>query len=210
MRITVITDSSSWMNPYSENLAEMLRSRGANVNLVCSKNDIKKGDILFLLSCFQLVNKEVLDLNKHNIVVHASALPQGKGWSPTTWQILEDKDVIPLTLFEASEKMDSGNIYFRDMISLKGNELLPEIRAILGKKIVDMCVCFFENHNNSVGQKQIGEESFYRRRKPEDSALDIDKTIRDQFNLLRVVDNDRYPAYFEIFGRKYVIKIYGE
>ena len=210
MQVTIITDISSWMNPYSGILADKLKGKGAVVSLVSSKSDIQKGDILFLLSCFQIIERRILDLNQYNIVVHASALPQGKGWSPTTWQILEGKNTIPLTLFDATEEMDAGNIYFRDMISLKGNELLPEIRAILGKKIVDMCMFFFDNHNNSVAQKQIGEESFYRRRRPEDSALDINKTIREQFNLLRAVDNDRYPAYFEMFGRKYTIKIYGE
>jgi hypothetical protein len=37
--------------------------------------------------------------------------------------------------------------------------------------------------------------------------LNLDLTLREQFNLLRVVDNERYPAYFELNGIKYVIKI---
>ena len=31
-----------------------------------------------------------------------------------------------------------------------------------------------------------------------------------QFNLLRVVDNERYPAFFELDGRRYTIQISGE
>jgi methionyl-tRNA formyltransferase len=30
--------------------------------------------------------------------VHESALPQGQGWSPMTWQILEGASPIPVTL----------------------------------------------------------------------------------------------------------------
>ena len=36
----------------------------------------------------------------------------------------------------------------------------------------------------------------------------INKSIKDQFNLLRIVDDERYPAFFEIDGSKYFIKIY--
>ena len=42
-----------------------------------------------MLSCGQIINKEVLQRNRNNLVVHAGALPKGKGWSPLTWQILE-------------------------------------------------------------------------------------------------------------------------
>ena len=43
----------------------------------------------------------------------------------------------------------------------------------------------------SAGQPtiQTGEESFYSRRWLSDSRLDVNKTIVEQFNLLRVVDN---------------------
>ena len=39
------------------------------------------------------------------------------------------------------------------------------------------------------------------------NKLDIDKTIRDQFQLLRIVDNEKYPAYFELNGCKYILRI---
>lgn len=75
MRVTIITDKSSWMNTYSEMLASSLREEGASVNFVSSKEEIQNGDILFLLSCFQLIESDFLRKNRHNIVVHASVLP---------------------------------------------------------------------------------------------------------------------------------------
>ena len=52
--------------------------------------------------------------------------------------------------------------------------------------------------------------TFYRKRTPSDSCLDINKSINEQFNLLRVVDNERYPAFFKKNNIKYVVKIYKE
>lgn len=210
LKISILTDSSSWMNTYNKILMDSLKEVGCEVSLISSKHDIREGDIAFFLSCFDIIGKEYLQKNNHNIVVHASNLPQGKGWSPMTWQILEGKNEIPLSLFEATEKVDSGDIYLRDKIILKGTELISEWQEIMGKKIVDMCLHFVEDYPNIITKKikQEGVETFYPQRTPKNSQLDINKTIKDQFNLLRVVDNEKYPAFFEINGKVYLLKIY--
>jgi methionyl-tRNA formyltransferase len=207
--ITVLTDKSSWMMRYSEVLVERLKTLGHQSGLIHSKDELPKGDIAFFLSCFEIVPKKYLFLNKNNIIVHESNLPQGKGWSPMTWQILEGKNDIPIMLFEASEKADAGDIYMQDVIRLCGDELVEEWREKLGKKTCEMCIRFIQNYDfNLSSQKQYGDSTYYRKRTPEDSELDIDKSIMDQFNLLRVVDNEKYPAFFIYNGRKYIIKIY--
>ena len=56
-------------------------------------------------------------------------------------------------------------------------------------------------------KKQKGDASYYKRRTAIDSQLDPYKTIADQFNLLRVVDNIRYPAFFNYNDCDYIIEI---
>jgi len=56
-------------------------------------------------------------------------------------------------------------------------------------------------------REQSGDESFYPRRRPDDSRLDPSRTLAEQFRLLRVVDNDRYPAFFEWRGSMYTLRI---
>ncbi|MDR2645775.1 MAG: hypothetical protein LBC04_01160 [Holosporaceae bacterium] len=87
-----------------------------------------------------MIGREYLALHKHNIVVHESLLPYGKGWSPVTWQILEGKGIIPFVLFEAVEEMDAGVVYIRDEIHLDGTELVEEIREKQGNKTIEMCM----------------------------------------------------------------------
>ena len=70
-----------------------------------------------------------------------------------------------------------------------------------------MCLDFVKNYETINPHKQTGDESVYPRRTPKDSELDINKTIKEQFNLLRIVDNEKYPAFFEIGGKRYEIKI---
>lgn len=209
LSITILSDKKSWINAYIPNLISEFILIGHTVVWEHNVSQIKKGDIAFYLSCGQIVPANILSRNKHNLVVHESALPQGKGWSPLTWQILESKNEISITLFDAKESVDSGKIYIQDIMQFNGTELIEELRQKQAEYTIKMCVSFVEDYPGitSRGKEQSGRSSYYKKRKPEDSKLDVDKTIREQFNLLRVVDNERYPAYFELNGMRYMVKI---
>ena len=43
--------------------------------------------------------------------------------------------------------------------------------------------------------------------KLENNKININRSILLQFNLLRVSDYKNYPAYYKIYGKKYLLKI---
>ena len=207
MRIQLLVDNkASWMVPYAEQLCSRLEEMKHEARLIFLHDEVLEGDILCLLSCEKVFKK--LSLNKFNLVVHESNLPQGKGWSPVTWQVLEGKNTIPVTLFEAAASIDSGQIYSQANISLDGTELLKEIKHQQGLVTQSLILNFIERLPNIQGRPQSGHESFYPRRNLDDSRLDIHKSLYDQFDLLRVCDNERYPAHFTMRNEEYVLKIY--
>lgn len=208
MKITILTDNpNSWIIPYVEELKKEL-SENHILHHVYSISDVIGGDVMLILSCENILKKEFLQLHKSNVVVHPSKVPQGKGWSPLAWQVLEGLNKIPVSLFEAIESVDAGDVYIVDYIELKGHELNDEIKhkqGLLTKKIIKQ---YINEFNTIKGIPQSGEESFYPRRKQKENELDINKTILEQFNLLRIVDNERYPAHFYVGNKKYILKIH--
>lgn len=198
--VTICVDTPGWFDPFAERLAEQTGAK-----LVRSTSDVPEGDVAFYLSCCKLTPPGILARNACNIVVHASALPEGRGFSPLVWQVLEGRNEIPISMIHASDEADTGNIVMRDTLVFKGHELNGEMRTRLGEKIVEMCLAFLADP--STGEPQQGEPSWYPRRRPADSRLDPDKTIAQQFDLLRVVDNERYPAFFEHRGHRYKLLI---
>ena len=206
MKIAVLTSPDQWFIPYAEKLVYDL----PNAKLFCEHESIDKSfDLVLILSYHRIITQKYLSLHKHNIVIHASDLPKGKGWSPMFWQIVEGKNEIPFSMFEADQGIDSGNIYLKKFMQLNGYELNKELRDKQAKFIINMCIDFINNYDaykNATPQES--EESQYSKRTPENSKLDINKTINEQFNLLRIVDNDEYPAFFYLDKKKYVIKIY--
>ncbi|WP_457601072.1 formyltransferase family protein [Hydrogenivirga sp.] len=210
-KVAVLTSRESWFLKYAEGFTKYLNWFGYRADLFTDHNDIKQYyDVLFILSYFKKVPQDVLNKNKYNLVVHESDLPKGRGWSPLFWQILEGRNRIPIVLIEASEEIDAGDIYIKDYVELTGSELHDEIRRIQAEKTIELCIRFLRNYKNIKPMKQIGEPTYYRRRTPTDSELNIDKSIKEQFNLLRIVNNEEYPAFFRINGIKYILKIYRE
>ena len=208
-RITLLSDRGSWLNPYLPDLIYSLWQRGHAVRWIHSPADLVAGDVCLLLSCSRLLKDEQLEMHKHNLVVHESALPHGQGWSPMTWQILEGISCIPVTLMEAITDLDSGPIYLQDQIDLQGHELVDEWRDLQAQKTLELCLFWIDRYQEvvSAAQPQHGDSSYFPRRKPVDSQLNPNRSLVDQFNLLRVVDNHAYPAFFYWRGRKYKLQI---
>ena len=210
MKVSILVDNpKSWFNKYLDKLFKVVKRYDPKARFVNHSGRLTKGDILFILSCDRILTKEKLALHQNNIVVHASDLPKGRGWSPTTWQVESGKNRIPITLFEASEGCDTGDYYMKDCVKFKGTELIDEIREELGKRVIRMIEKYLSLYPmKAVPQK--GKPTYYRKRKPEDNKLRANKSIKSQFNKMRVADNEQYPIYFSFKGKKYILKVYNE
>lgn len=211
MRITILIDRPhSWFAIYGKRLEDVLSIQRHSVQSVYEIEEVDDGDCLFLLSCGKVVGPDILKLNTHNIIVHASKLPHGRGFAPLSWQILEGKRNICFTLFEAREEVDKGEIYLQEELYLKGYELIDEWQKKSAELIISMITSFIKMYKrdpNLKGRHQKGESSWYNRRKLQDSELDLSQSIANQFNLLRIVDNKTYPAFFLQGGKYYVVYV---
>lgn len=207
MKISVLcSDTSHPVYPHLRDWATSARTRHA-VELVQRKAKLTGGDILFLISCHEIISIE--DRRKYvaNLVIHASDLPKGRGWSPHVWQILEGSRDVVVSLIEAQDEVDTGAIWAQRHLVLEGHELYEEINNRLFAielELMDDAVGLF-GHATPVPQE--GLPSHYPRRKPEDSRLDPDRSIAEQFDLLRVADPKRFPAFFDLRGHRYLIHV---
>lgn len=209
MRISVLCSDPN--HPVVNKLrewADEMTSNGHDVSLVFDKTGLQGGDVLFLVSCSQLIRDVEREKYRSTLVLHASDLPKGRGWSPYIWSILDGANQITVSLLEAREPVDSGAIWLKTTFSLEGHELLPEINKKLFAVELLLMSQAVDQFNCIKPSSQMGEPGPYMaKRTPDDSRLDPNKSIAEQFNLLRVVDSQRYPAFFDHLGKRYLIKI---
>lgn len=204
-RVAVLVDNDSWILPYAIRLVDGIEREGDVCRLVRRVDDLPEGDVAFLLGCVHIVPSRMLKRHRFNLVVHESDLPKGRGFSPMTWQILEGATRVPVCLFVASDGVDAGPVVYRDTIGLSGNETYEEWRHRQGEKTLELCRRFLDEQTLPAGMEQRGEPTSYPRRRPCDSRLDPNRTIAEQFDLLRVADPERYPAYFHYRKRRFML-----
>lgn len=209
MKITILcTEVSHPVNDYIQAWISNIKNHH-EITLVRSKSELTHGDVLFLISCSEIILKYERDLYKKTLVIHASDLPLGKGWSPHIWQIIEGETILTLTLLEASDRIDGGDIWNKVKVKIPKSALYDEVNNLIFQAEIDLMTFAIKNLNSIKGQRQSTKikSSYYQRRYPEDSRIDPAKSIENQFDLIRICDPDRYPAYFELHGHKYKIKL---
>lgn len=190
----------SWQKTY-ENIYSIF--------IVSRVDEIKEsGDILFLVSCSEIVEQQTREMFMYTLVLHASDLPDGRGWSPHVWDVISGKENLTLSLINAEDSVDTGHVWKKENIQLQGTELYDEINSLLFKAEVDLITWACKNITTAKSTPQIKRKSnYYRKRTPADSEVDINKSIKEQFNLLRVCDPERFPAFFEIKGQRFKLII---
>ena len=209
MKITILcTDPNHPVINSLQIWIDDMSSKGHSIMLVFDKTELQGGDILFLVSCGQMIQDSEQKKYQATLVLHASDLPKGRGWSPHIWSILDGENQITVSLLEASEPVDTGAIWLKTSFMLEGHELLPEINTKLFAAELLLMSRAVEQFETIDSLQQVGDPGPYMPlRYPVDSQLDPNKTIAEQFDLLRVVDSQRYPAFFDYRGKRYLIKI---
>jgi methionyl-tRNA formyltransferase len=100
-----------------------------------------------------------------------------------------------ISAFKISERLDSGPICLQDNISLRGNAL--DILRRMETKSIQMIKKIIKK-KNLIFVKQKGKPSFFKRRKPSESKINLNKTrtINKLYDFLRMLDAPNYPNAF--------------
>ena len=206
-KVTFLLDkNNNWIELFLLNSNLIKDNDKYNIKISYNHLQVQHQDIVFILGYTNILNDEFIKSNKLNLVIHESALPKGKGFAPLQWQILEGAKFIPVCLIEATSEVDSGDIIYRHKIELSGFELYEEIREKQAEATIKTIYEFLKIYPDFNREKQSGLDSVYRKRGINDSELDINKSIKQQFNLLRIGNNERWPSFFYYEGKKWSFK----
>jgi methionyl-tRNA formyltransferase len=208
MKISVlITSTDHPINSYISKWAKE-NSENNQINILHSEKELSGGEILFLISCSDVISKKNRDKYSKTLVLHASDLPNGRGWSPYIWEIINGATEITLSLLEAEDKVDSGDIWKKIKVNIPKTALYDEINQLIFYAEVKLMSFAISNLNSVKPEKQSDtDSSYWTKRSPKDSEIDINKSLAEQFDLIRVCDPDRFPAFFYKDGQKFDVKI---
>ena len=190
----------SWMREQSDDL---------NVEVIRSPLEAKGGDICFLISCTDILPIAARELYSYVLVIHASDLPEGRGWSPHIWHIIGGGEEITVSLIEASEKVDRGDIWQKYCYNIPDNFLYDDIISIVNQAHIHFMDYTIDNYGmvRPTPQSLEIKPTYFLKRTALDSEISPFKTIAEQFDTIRVCDSNRFPSFFHLRGEKFKIII---
>lgn len=209
MRISILcSDENHPVNAFLQRWIYQ-NAESHQISLVRKKKELLGGDFLFLVSCSEIVSAADRALYKTSLVLHASKLPIGRGWSPHIWQLIGGAEEVTLSLLEAEDKIDSGAIWHQTTFPVPKHALWDEINELLfNAEIVLIDLAIHEFDIVIIRQQDRSMvPTYYPRRAHLDNKLDPKGSIASQFDLIRVCDPNRFPAFFELHGKKYKLTL---
>ena len=209
MKISILCSSinhpvNAWLKKW------IARHNNSNkIELLRNKSELNGGDILFLVSCNEIIPLDDRVKYSKTLIIHASDLPKGRGWSPLIWSIIDGASEVTVSLLEAEDKTDSGDIWKKINIQILKTDLYDDINTKLFNAELDLMSFAVNNFENikPIKQDPLVEPTYYKKRTPEDSELNPDESIRENFDLIRICDPTRFPAFFYYEGIRYKLNI---
>ncbi len=208
-KVTILIDpNNSWIKKFTKKIR--YNKKKYFIKFENIENKVINQDVVLVLSYTKILREKFLKKNKLVLIAHPSDLPKDRGFAPVQNQILKNKRKICFSLIKAVKKVDAGPICLKIPFFLNGLELYEDMRIKQGKAAKKLIEKFLNKYPKIKFKDQVGKSNYNKRRTNEDYRLNLNKTIKSQLNILRISNNENYPAYFIFKKQKYILNIFKE
>ena len=196
MKTHIILSQKSW----NKDLKTFLEKKHPEFQwiLISKKEDFTfeelnkiKPEFIFIPHWSYIIPEEIF--SKHNcIVFHMTDLPFGRGGSPLQNLISKGFTKTKISAIKVVKEIDAGPIYLKKDLDLYGTaeEIFIRANNIINEMISEIV------DTDMTPMNQEGEVHFFKRRKPEMSAIHDIKEIHSLYDHIRMLDAEGYPKAF--------------
>lgn len=126
------------------------------------------------------------------VIFHMTDLPYGRGGSPLQNLIVRGHTETKLAALKCEAGLDTGPIYLKRPLSLKGTaeEILHRASTLMEQMIFDIV------KQKLVPYAQQGDVVEFKRRRPEDGDLAPLQEVKQIYDFIRMLDAEGYPRAF--------------
>ena len=140
------------------------KTRKISCNQLSDVRDRLAPDVIFCLGWRTLIPMDILDCApRGGIAVHDSLLPRLRGFAPTNWGLVLGHDRLGAMLFQLTNSVDAGDIYFQEAIAVDARESYGSVHQKIGDLTVDLFVRYLEavRTGTLVAQRQSDAAATY-------------------------------------------------
>lgn len=120
-------------------------------------------DVIVSVASPQVFKRDIINLSKHAINIHAALLPKYRGMMPRFWVLAKGEKETGVTVHYIDQNIDTGNIILQKTIDIAPQETLHSLQkkiANVGTLVLLEALEKIER-GDSVGTPPLGEGSYY-------------------------------------------------
>lgn len=164
-------------------------------------------DLILVLGWYYMVPKSIRELTRYGSWgIHASLLPKYAGGAPLNWAIINGEKETGVTLFRMEDGVDDGDIIAQKSFPIEYKDTIKEVydkATVVSKQILTVVLNNLENIKFIAQDKD--KIKVFPQRKPEDGAIDWNKSSSEIYNFVRA-QTIPYPCAFSIINNE-IVKI---
>lgn len=166
-------------------------------------------DMLFSLSFRQILSRDILACARLGAFgVQASLLPAHRGRAHLNWVLIKGETETGVTLFRMNTRPDCGPILAQEKVSILPEDdafsLHNKLVQTSGRMLAVWLPALMANQLPERAQDETQASSFGRRR-PEDGAIDWQRSAQEVHNLVRGLASPWPGAYSTVQGQRFVV-----
>lgn len=160
-------------------------------------------DLFIVVAYGKILPKNILDIPKYCINVHASLLPKYRGAAPIQWSVLNGEKVTGVTTMLMAEGVDTGDMLLSQSTEIGENETAAELwdrLSIMGAEVMLKTIKAVKD-NSLTPIKQDDSLSSHAPMITKDMCpIDFSKTVQEVHNHIRGLSS--FPCATAMLGDK--------
>ncbi|WP_010244714.1 methionyl-tRNA formyltransferase [Peptoniphilus rhinitidis] len=179
-----------------------------DVNSKESLEKIKKvsPDIIVVVAYGQVLSKELIEIPKYIVNVHASILPKLRGAAPINRAIMEGYEKSGVSLMKVEEGLDSGAV--SSIKEIKINKMnagkLEKVLSKMGSELLEEFIKEVEKGEVKFKEQDDSKKTYAHKILKDDLKLDFDDTSKNIVNKVRGL-SPHYGAKFSYNDKIYKV-----
>ncbi len=163
-----------------------------------------KPDVFVVASYGKIIPAAWLQVPAHRLNVHPSLLPKYRGAAPLNWPILDGEKETGLSIAEITSKLDSGDLFFQEKITLDARMdaecLSTELSRHAAKALGQLLTALRQGKTLARTPQDEGRASYARKLTKEDGRLDWQEDAVAWDRKIRGLKP--WPGAFVFFGKE--------
>lgn len=169
-------------------------------------------DFVICMGWRRIFKNGIFGLKNKIINIHPALLPDYRGYHTEPYVIMNNESHHGITAHFMDRKVDSGDIIYQEKYKINEYSTVKSLRHIVEQNMpvfLMRLIGMLETESYTIIKQDANRVKIVaKKRVPEDSQVDSEKSLNELYDSIRACDPEKFPAFFYRNGEKIYVRLW--